>query len=59
MNWNKRGDYPRDIGEELKTYPLVTVRDLRHRRERPRQVKMATREFIDGMGWLQFACCCV
>ena len=49
MTWNKRGDYPRDISEEFRTYPLVTARDLRSRRERPRQVKMMTREFIDGM----------
>ncbi|KAE8365842.1 S-adenosyl-L-methionine-dependent methyltransferase [Aspergillus caelatus] len=47
MNWNKRGDYPKDIEEELKEFPLVTAKDLRHRRERPRQVKMLTREFID------------
>ncbi|KAM0088862.1 hypothetical protein ACP6JD_007823 [Aspergillus fumigatus] len=47
MHWLKRGDYPRDIEEELKTYPLVTAKDLRNRRERPRQVKMLTREFID------------
>ena len=48
MTWHRRGDYPKDIEEELKTYPLVTAKDLRNRRERPRQVKMLTREFIDG-----------
>ncbi|GAD94209.1 COG1565 domain protein [Paecilomyces variotii No. 5] len=47
MMWHKRDDYPKDITEELKTYPLVTAKDLRHQRERPRQVKMLTREFID------------
>lgn len=31
------------------TYPLVTAKELRRRRERPRQVKMLTREFTDGM----------
>lgn len=46
--WTKRGDYPRDITEELRTYPLVTAKELRNRRERPRQVKMLTREFIEG-----------
>lgn len=46
--WNRRGDYPKDIDEELRSYPLVTAKDLRTRRERPRQVKMLTREFIDG-----------
>ena len=47
--WFKRGDYPRDISEELEVYPLVTAKELRHRRERPRQVKMTTREFIEGI----------
>lgn len=47
--WTKRGDYPKDtLMEELETYPMVTAKDLRHRRERPKQVKMWTREFIDG-----------
>lgn len=31
------------------TYPMVTAKELRRRRERPRQVKMLTREFTDGM----------
>lgn len=48
MTWNRRGDYPKDIDEELRTYPLVTAKDLRRRKDRPRQVKMLTREFIDG-----------
>ncbi|KAL1985717.1 hypothetical protein VTN96DRAFT_7465 [Rasamsonia emersonii] len=47
MFWTKRDDYPRDIEEQLRTFPLVTAKDLRHHRERPRQVKMLTREFID------------
>jgi hypothetical protein len=48
MLWTKRGDYPKNIEEEYKLYPTVTAKDLRNRRERPRQVKMLTREFIDG-----------
>lgn len=48
MFWTKRDDYPRDIDEQLRTFPLVTAKDLRHHRERPRQIKMLTREFIDG-----------
>jgi hypothetical protein len=48
MYWTKRDDYPKDIREELRTYPFVTAKDLRHRRGRPREVKMLTREFIDG-----------
>ncbi|KAL4765113.1 class I SAM-dependent methyltransferase [Aspergillus foveolatus] len=47
LNWTKRGDYPKNIDEELKTYPLMAAKDLRHRQDRPRQVQMLTREFID------------
>lgn len=46
--WTKRGDYPRDIDQQLRTFPLVTAKDLRNRRERPTRVKMLTREFIEG-----------
>ena len=48
MLWTKRGDDTRDIEEELRTYPLVTANDLCNRRERPKELKMLTREFIDG-----------
>lgn len=48
MLWTKRGDIPRNIDQEYLSYPTVTAKELRHRRERPRQVKMLTREFIDG-----------
>lgn len=47
--WTKREDYPRDIDQQLRSFPLVTAKDLRNRRERPRQVKMLTREFIEGI----------
>lgn len=47
--WTKRDDYPRDLDQQLRTFPLVTAKDLRNRRERPRQVKMLTREFIEGV----------
>ncbi|KAF7714348.1 Uncharacterized protein PECH_003054 [Penicillium ucsense] len=47
MLWTKRGDYPKNIDEEYWQYPTVTAKDLKNRRERPRQVKMLTREFID------------
>jgi transposase len=55
LNWTKRGDYPKNIDEELKTYPLVTAKELRHRRDRPRQVQMLTREFIDGKSCIDCA----
>ncbi|KAF3399114.1 hypothetical protein DPV78_006164 [Talaromyces pinophilus] len=45
--WLKRDDYPRHLDQQLRTFPLVTAKDLRNRRERPRQVKMLTREFIE------------
>ena len=47
--WYRRGDYPRDLTEELEAYPLVTAKELRSHRERPRRVKMMTREFIEGI----------
>ncbi|OQD73883.1 hypothetical protein PENDEC_c013G00738 [Penicillium decumbens] len=47
MLWTKRGDYPKNIEEEYKLYPTVTAKELQNRRERPRQVKMLTREFTD------------
>lgn len=48
MLWTKRGDIPKNIDQEYLSYPTVTAKELRRRRERPRQVKMLTREFIDG-----------
>lgn len=47
-DWVRRQDYPKDIGEEFHKYPMVTAKELRHLRERPRQVRMLTRDFIDG-----------
>lgn len=49
MLWTKRGDINKNIEEEYRTYPTVTAKELSNRRERPRQVKMLTREFVDGM----------
>lgn len=49
LHWVRRDDYPQDIEHGLMTYPVVTAKELRRRRERPRQVQMLTREFIDGM----------
>ena len=48
--WTKRGDYPRDISRQMREFPTITAKDLRNHRERPTQVKMLTREFIDGKG---------
>ncbi|KAK4940156.1 hypothetical protein LTR10_019691 [Elasticomyces elasticus] len=35
------------MSRQLKEYPRVTARDLQHRTQRPRRVKMYTREFIE------------
>jgi len=49
-NWQQRTDiFPMDMSEEYKKYPMVTADQLRGRRERPRRVKMLTRDFIEGM----------
>jgi hypothetical protein len=49
-NWQQRTDiFPHDMSEEYAKYPMVTAEQLRGRRERPRRVKMLTRDFIEGM----------
>jgi hypothetical protein len=49
-HWQQRTDiFPRDMSEEYTRYPMVTADELRGRRERPRRVKMLTRDFIEGM----------
>jgi hypothetical protein len=48
-HWQQRTDmFPMDMSEEYNKYPLVTADQLRGRRERPRRVKMLTRDFIEG-----------
>ena len=48
-DWQQRTDVlPPDKLQEYKKAPLVTANALRNRRERPRGVKMLTREFIEG-----------
>ncbi|KAI1618460.1 ubiquitin-protein ligase E3 C [Exophiala viscosa] len=47
-SWQQRIDaFPKDMSRQLKEYPRVTARDLQHRTQRPRRVKMYTREFIE------------
>jgi hypothetical protein len=36
------------MSEEYNKYPMVTADQLRGRRDRPRRVKMLTRDFIEG-----------
>lgn len=51
--WVQRSDLsPNDMMKEYKTYPTVTADHLRSRKERPRRVKMLTRDFIDGLSEL-------
>lgn len=48
-HWQQRTDlFPEDKSRDFKRYPLVTAADLRSRKERPKRVKMLTRDFIDG-----------
>ena len=48
-NWQQRTQIlPPDKLEEYEKAPLVTAHLLRGRRERPRRVKMLTRDFIEG-----------
>jgi hypothetical protein len=49
-NWQQRTDvFPLDKSEEFNKYPMVTADQLKGRRERPRRVKMLTRDFIEGL----------
>ncbi|CAK7205918.1 hypothetical protein SEUCBS139899_008698 [Sporothrix eucalyptigena] len=47
-DWQQRTDlYPEDMSAEYAEYPMVTAKELRQRRERPRRVKMLMRDFIE------------
>lgn len=47
--WQQRTDFfPPDKLQEFQRAPMVTAASLRHRRERPRRVKMLARDFMDG-----------
>lgn len=49
-HWQQRTDlFPTDMSAEYEKYPMVTADLLRGRRERPRRVKMLTRDFIEGI----------
>ena len=49
-NWQQRTQIlPPDKLQEYEKAPLVTAHLLRGRRERPRRVKMLTRDFIEGL----------
>ena len=46
--WQQRIDYfPQDVSKELQSYPRLTAKELRHRKQRPKRVKMYTRDFIE------------
>lgn len=47
--WQQRSDLlTRDLTREIQEYPRITARELRRRTQRPRRVKMFTRDFIEG-----------
>ncbi|CAK7267263.1 hypothetical protein SEPCBS57363_002505 [Sporothrix epigloea] len=47
-DWQQRTDmFPEDMSAEYAEYPMITVQELRQRRERPRRVKMLMRDFIE------------
>lgn len=47
--WQQRSNVlPKETPEELAAYPLVTARELRDYKERPRRVRMLIRDFIEG-----------
>lgn len=47
--WQQRLDaFPADMSAQLKSYPMVTAKELRGRHHRPRRVKMLARDFIEG-----------
>ena len=49
-NWQQRTSiFPPNKLQEYERAPLVTANALRGRRERPRRVKMLTRDFIEGL----------
>ncbi|KAK3945437.1 DUF185-domain-containing protein [Diplogelasinospora grovesii] len=50
-NWQQRTAlFSPDVSEDYKRFPMVTAKDLRGRKERPRRVKMLMRDFIeDGL----------
>jgi len=47
--WQQRSDLlPEDRISEFETFPMVTAKDLRTHKQRPRRVKMLLRDFIEG-----------
>lgn len=57
--WQHRSTlFPANKTEEVQRYPLVTAKELRNYKERPRRVKMLMRDFIEGMSALLWFILC-
>ena len=48
-DWQQRSNaFPADKSDEYMKFPMVTAKDLRGRKARPRKVRMLMRDFIEG-----------
>jgi len=57
-SWQQRiHAFPKDVSKQLREYPRVSSNDLKFRTQRPKRVKMYTRDFIEGLCQHRDICC--